>query len=390
MVRPHLALGYHLGRVGLRVELAHVAFPNGRIASTGAALGLTFDDALTFLSSPDGAHEREDLRFEPGLDARISIVANGYLPWPAARLRTGSPHTRTVGLLGARLDRYVAGDWFVPLEAHGALTGGVGGYMDVFSGIGWSPHLTRRLRFEALAQVGAGGGGNVHTGGGILVKASVGASLRLTRELEIAIEAGPLIAPDGEFSAWHAGLRVGLASRAARLASDGHTSVGEPLSTEIDRWRVYGAYKSYFPLASARRRGGAPMQRWVQLVGAGLDRPVNDWLVLTGRGYSAFAGEVGGYSEGLLGARAELPLASGAHHLTAQLQVGAGAGGGVDVGSGAIGCAAMGWRFRPLPQVSTSLEAGYVQGLEGSFRAVTLELGVHWHFDRLVSDAGAT
>lgn len=88
-------------------------------------------------------------------------------------------------------------------------------------------------------------------------------------------------------------------------------------------------------------------------------------------------------------ARAELPFGNGTHHLTAQLQVGAGAGGGVDVGSGAIGVAAIGWRFQALPQLGTSLEVGYVDGVEGSFRAVTVELGVHWHFDRPVSASGA-
>jgi hypothetical protein len=127
------------------------------------------------------------------------------------------------------------------------------------------------------------------------------------------------------------------------------------------------------------------MRPWVQLVGAGLERPVTDWLVLTGRGYSAFEGGVGGYSEGLLGARAELPLFDGAHHLTAHLQLGAGAGGGVDVGSGALGYATVGWRFRPIPQLSTSVEVGYARGLEGSFRAVGIELGVRWHYHRLVA-----
>lgn len=154
---------------------------------------MSLEDALSPLSS-SGQTETGDLRLRPGLRSRVAIVASGLFPSPSARLRTGAPHLRAVGLLGARLDRYVAEDWFVPLEAHGALAGDVCGYMVAFTGLGWSPRLTERLRLEALLQLGAGGGGNVHTGGGLLTRASVGASLLLTRELEAAVEAGPLIA----------------------------------------------------------------------------------------------------------------------------------------------------------------------------------------------------
>src|SRR5213075_1981108 len=79
------------------------------------------------------------------------------------------------------------------IEASGAASGGVAGYAEYLGTLGtettvWPDVLT----LGARVALGMGGGGDVDVGGGLLVKAGVYGTVRLTRE------------PQGSFRALHA------------------------------------------------------------------------------------------------------------------------------------------------------------------------------------------
>ena len=85
----------------------------------------------------------------------------------------------------------------------------VAGFAAVFAGLGVSlPVVGERLRLEAKGSIGAGGGGDVDTGGGLAWQALGGVRASLTRRLALEAMIGRTSFPSGAFDAttWTAGI----------------------------------------------------------------------------------------------------------------------------------------------------------------------------------------
>ena len=141
--------------------------------------------------------------------------------------------------------------------------------------------------------------------------------------------------------------------------------------------------KFYSPPSSATKKDGSPHDETISLVGFGIEEPIGWNISLTARAFAAYAGDVGGYSEGLLGVRYEysafgLPR----HHFGLSAEAGAGGGGGVDVGSGLIAHLAAGWRYDLSDDFQIDLEFGKVEANHGSFEAESISFGVIWNLSR--------
>jgi hypothetical protein len=373
MLRPYAAIEGIYAKTSLRLELARVLFPTGAIQSTHLSVGVTLPDALNLLGPPEADAEPGVL--EAGPRMRLAASAATYFP-SATSVRHGrGPHPGPMFLAGARLDRFVGNHFFVPLTAHGALGGEVGGYMDVFSGLGVSLPFSRAVGLDLLGYAGAGGGGAVNTGGGLLFHPSAALWLRLG-QAHLQLSGGHLFAPQGRFGGWSGALLVGVQTERVEV-SDPEARIialGEDAGIGVDRWSVSFAHKTYFP-ASDRDN--------VQLLGAGLDRPLTEWLAVTGRGWAAWLGGVGGYAEGLLGVQlrvAPLPFAPN-HQLRLDLQTGAAGGGGLEVASGLIAQATAQYRVAFARQFALSIGGGRMIALRGPFAATVLQAEFEWRLE---------
>lgn len=376
------ALAYHdFGRIELQAGLARVEFPNGDISSTGAVVGLAVRDDL-LLAWPAGGRVAPGATLAP-MPSRIAPLVMTYLPDGGVRGRSGGRSATSIDLVGIALDRYLGESLHLPFELVGAAHGAAG-YMAVLGGVGWTQPLGRRFHLDGTLLVGAGGGGDVDTGGGLLLQPMLGVGVRLGRDLGLAVAGGRTWAPDGDFAATT--LRAALEWMPERLEIVSALS-HQPLAVvpraglRLDRWVVAAVGKVYRPGDTVVRRGGAPHVDDVRLIGLGLEKPLATWLALTGRAYSALAGGVGGYSEGMFGARAQLPLGARAA-LGAHLEVGAGGGGGMDTGGGLIGQATVGARWRVHGPVTLTADLGRMQAHEGSFVADVVMLGLAIDVDR--------
>jgi hypothetical protein len=330
MVRPHADLVWNFGRFKAGISASQVRFPNGSIESKQIGVTFSADTEFSFITPRADGSMRSALGASGmGFD-RVSAIGGSYFP-PAgtARISGGAMGPRLY-LIGARLERFILRDRassFAPywgVEAAGAAGGGIAGYAEYLGTLGvetspFGPGSTFGTRVAA----GMGGGGDVAVGGGLLLKGSVYGSLRLSPDLSLGLEGGYASAPNGGFKASFVTLNLNWALDVPGATKE--MAVGPAVRTE---WDVgIGTYRA------ARNDGTTRSLQNVVLKG---NRFVSDNWYVTAQAHSAYAGQAGGYTVGLVGAGYETPPFWSRMRLSAEMLVGAAGGGGVATGGGAL------------------------------------------------------
>lgn len=328
MLRPELSLRTELGPWYTGVGISQIRFPSGNVKS-GVGVALTLGRAMDFASfSPADAGKpaRAGRRSGLGFD-EIALTGGLEKPRASSRSRSGQPYAGRVGKAGAELRQYVAdGSWW-GVEASGAAKGGVDGYMEVLGQIGqdWAPFGTPRLRVGGQLGAGLGGGGDVDTGNGWLLRA--GPTLRWITPWgpSLRLDTGFTYAPSGAYSAPY--LRAVLAmplDRTPTLIND------DPGGTV--RVQQLGASVLHLPRMRFKNR---PNEAVTHLA-VSMSREFSPRLYGTAQAGSAAVGSAGAYSFGLFGLGVQSEPLWGGTRLGAEWLVGAAGGGGVAVGGGAV------------------------------------------------------
>ncbi len=393
-VRPHLAFEYAIGsRLALRIELSHIQVPGGELSSTQLGIGLArFDEILT---AGESIFDLDPLPRGTLVPSEDALVVGGlYLdPSSGSRRRDGSRLARRILLGQAGVELPLDDGWFVPIEVAGAGAGGAAGYAQGVSGIGrrgpWFPGTNRVMDWQWRVLAGAAGGGEVDTGGGLLIAAQAGFEGFLSRDWSVRLLGGYFVAPDGHFDGTSVGVAARWAPRAAALPEDFDRT---RLQAEgvfardyaLDDWTVQLLHKSYFLPSDVVSKDGEPLEDDVHLVGAGVAKDVATWLTLSLRAFSAWDGEIGGYREGQIGLRHNLDVlrtvAAGDFYV--QYHAGAAGGGGADVASGLIHEFSAGWRYRVRPSFDFGLEFGKLEADRGTFEGQSIAATFSWQLSR--------
>lgn len=328
MLRPELSLRTEVGSWYTGVGLSQIRFPSGNVKS-GVGLSFTLGRAMDFASfAPEDAGRlgRATQRTGLGFD-EIALTGGFERPRASSRDRSGAPLTRRIGKAGAELRQYIVdGSWW-GIEASGAAKGGVDGYMEVLGQIGqdWALFGTPRLRVGGQLGAGLGGGGNVDTGSGLLLRA--GPTLRWITPWgpTVRLDAGYTHAMGGAYSAPY--LRAVLA-----MPLD---SAPRPFG-EDDGGIVRVQQLGVSVLHQPRVRFKDGRREAVSHLAVSLSREFSPRFYGAALAGSAAAGSAGAYSFGLVGLGVQSdPLWSGMR-VGAEWLVGAAGGGGVKVGGGAV------------------------------------------------------
>ncbi|MEO8122842.1 MAG: hypothetical protein ABI633_02225 [Burkholderiales bacterium] len=364
MLRPHVDLLWDFGGYRLGVSVSNVRFPSGEINSTQFGLVLAMN--TQFIHLPGGTEPMPyfgGLRTGVGFD-RILGVVGAYRPKSGAEGNSGKPLSSTIGPVGARADHFFTPNFFGGLQANAAASGGAAGYAEFLGTLGMQwPLGADNFTLGGRVALGMGGGGDMPTGGGLLGKAALDAALRLSRNVSLNLEAGWAYAPQGSFSAPFATLAVMWDLDHERGTPDVQT-----------REEFIGGVETYH--LAARKKG--PPQT-LDNVTFKFNRFVSDSFYLTGQVHSAYAGDAGGFSVGLIGVGAQQML--GDHVLVgAELLAGAAGGGGVDTGNGAI--------VQPMAYVGVNLSrslslrlgAGRIKSGGGGLDSNVLDLTLAFSF----------
>lgn len=372
LLRAHLLATLTVGTWEFAGGLASSHFPSGEIGS--ADFG---DTALTFglhhlatgtLAAPwdGGATGSGILTTERWT---IAPLAMAYFTGGDNQRRSGVPLADRIGLIGISFEHALDDSWWSTFTMATPVEGGIAGYMEVLGGVAWRPLLTDGLHLDARLLGGLGGGGDVDTGSGIMGRSELGLSLGLSRTLSLSARGGYMIA-DGDFDA--ASVMGELRWSVDHLALDGGSTQATlpAAATHLDRWSI--------SVGDARYRVRSPEDGDIHLVSIALERSLSSYFSLVGCTRSALAGDGGGYSEGLFGAR----LGGTWSRLTiaAQGMVGAGGGGGLTTGNGAIGDLQLTGRLRFTDTLALHVGGGRVEAFDGDFSADVIEAGLVWSF----------
>lgn len=328
MLRPEISLRTDVGDWYSGVGLAHTRFPSGNVKTTSLALVLGRSDHFASFAPGDaGRLGRSATRMGMGFD-EIAMSAGVYQPRKGSKTRTGSPAAGRLYTAGADVRQYLTpGAWW-GLEASGAAKGGADGYMEILGTAGqdWAIASTP-LRAGVHVGTGLGGGGNVNSGNGWLMRA--GPSLRWLAPWggNVRLEGGWLRSTSGGFSAPYGRLSLALPlERRARAESE--------LQMDEGVVRTQTFYASAQRLPSMSYKNGS--QASIGQIGLLMTRELKPWLYGAAQAGSAAFGKAGAYSYGLFGLGLQTPLLAQQWRAGAELLVGAAGGGGVAVGGGAI------------------------------------------------------
>jgi hypothetical protein len=321
MLRPHADLLWDFGPFLAGLSLSQVRFPNGDIDSR--QLGLVWSAKTNFRHVPrERIGQRSDMGGRSGIGFdRLHTVLGAYRPREGALRSSGGALPSTIRFIGARVERALGQHAYVGIEAAGAANEGVAGYAEYLGTAGaettvWPDVLT----LGARVALGMGGGGDVDTGGGLLLKGGLYGTVRLTRELGLSLEGGYTRAPQGRFKAAHAAASLNW------ILDDPSDLTAPPRNTRTEWAAGVERYR-------AARRDGT--QRTLQAVTLKANRFVARHLYLSGQARSAYGGGAGGYTAGLVGVGVQAPIA-GRWHAGAEALIGAAGGGGVETDGGLI------------------------------------------------------
>ncbi len=382
MLRPHVGLGYELGPYNVGLFYSLVKFPNGRIDSK--QLGLSLEIPLTFRYTdnrlvgqtlPAG---RASKKAGPAGMATQSFAlrTSTYTPASGTRDTMGQSATQKMDLVGVEFRRFVSDNIFWTADAGGAARGNADGYAEVFLGAGYHAPLAKLqgLALNASAAVGAAGGGGVNTGGGTMARAGIGLEYQLYRDLSLSANMGYVGAMEGGFSARSLVFKVAYVTDSGTYGGPKPLVYSDPV--RINGWRWRASHQTY--LSAARKAAAGPSEP-IQLLGAKADMMLTDHFYFTGQALGAYSGNAGGYAVGLIGPGWE-SAPYGRARFSAELLIGAGGGGGIAVGGGAIVQPMAGMTYDVTENLSAQLMGGRVKALEGDLNSGIVDFALVYRF----------
>ena len=380
MLRPELTLRREFGDWYAGVGISHITFPNGNgnIKDTGIAFTVgRSDNLLSFSPSSSGKLGRSLYRTGMGFD-ELSLSGGLEKPRGGSATRSGVPLTNRKAKAGADLRQYVDdGSAWVGFEASGAAAGGHDGYMEILANVGKDWGIgSERLRLGMQASVGLGGGGDMDTGSGWLVR--VGPTLRWITPWgpTLRLDAGYMKAPWGNYDSFQVRGSVAIPlDKNARLPKANTPEIG---TVRAQTWFLNTPYFKNFTFKDGSRES-------VTGLGMGLTRDLSGpWYGVAYAG-SAALGKAGAFSYGMFGVGAQTRNWNGIR-FGAEALVGAAGGGGVQVGGGAVSQGELWaqWEGTGKDRLRVRLGVGQWRTLRGERQSTPMvNLNIGWAFGAL-------
>jgi len=378
MFKAYSGLLADFGKYSLGINYSYIKFPNGNIDST--QLGLVADMKFTTTLAEDtlDLDSLHQYYFQSDQDYLVSTYQT-YFPKSSTKTRAGVIRTEAVGLVGVEYGIHVSPSFVTYFESAGALQG-ANGYMEVLGGVAYAKKLSQKTEIFTKASLGLGGGGKVDTGGGGISKASLMFSYSPTKRINTRIGGGYFHALNGGFDAPFAEVNFGI--------NTNFLSVGAK-KNQIDYTSIYTQKftmrflnQTYFYSDSLTTNPTHTDN--VQLTGVKLDWYLSEKLYVSGQALAAYAGKAGGYAAGMFGLGYVQPIGLGLNAI-AEVDIGAGAGGAINTGGGAIIQPMAGLSYNLTKNVALSAMAGKILALNGNLDANVLDISIVYKFNKLLS-----
>jgi len=378
MFKAYSGLLVDFGTLSLGANYSYIKFPNGNIDSKQVGFIADMKFTTTLADNKLDLDSLHQYYFSSDQDYLVATYQT-YFPVSSTKTRAGVIRTESVGLVGVEYGIHLSPNFVTYFESAGALQG-ANGYMEVLGGGAYVAKLSKKTELFAKASLGLGGGGKVDTGGGGISKASLMLSYSPTKRINTRIGGGYFHSLNGGFDAPFAEVNFGI--------NTNFLSAGAK-KNEIDYDTIYSqkftmrfVNQTYF--YSDTLTTNPTHKDNIQLTGVKLDWFLTDKLYVSGQALAAYAGQAGGYAAGMFGLGYVQPLGLGFNAI-AEVDIGAGAGGAINTGGGAITQPMAGFSYQLTENLAFSAMAGKILALNGVLDANVLDVALVYRFNKLLS-----
>ena len=348
MLRAGIALDYQLSRDwDVQLTTSWIRISGAPIDGPAYGLGLRYRFG-----------DRTTPGWAPEFDA-ITLGATYMQAASGTRTRSGGAQP-AIALVGAQAMFDVSERTQLSFGAAGA-AGGAQGYMQIMAGVRQRFALNS-LSFFAEGGLGFGGGGDVDTGNGVLLRAALGISVPVSRAFDLELAVGAQGAASGDYRASTVALNLTrVFNRPGQPATDQRWAFSTGIS-------VQQTHAGYF-------QNPANTSNAVFMQESALDYFVGQSLYVTGNAQTTVGGGAAGYAIGMMGLGYEFSL-SDRWSLSVEGLLGAAGGGGVNAAGGIIGGLRAELDYRVGEAWRLSMGVGQLTALRGNgMSPTTLTLG---------------
>lgn len=389
ITRAHLQLQYDWRNLSLFAGYSRLDFPTGDMGSHNLQIGLSYSSLFTRAKTL-----RQPIKRSPFLDPlnnnfsnfRITLGGQNYLKFSSRPTHDNGlpePKANDVFLVGIELDHFLSPKWYATLKLHGAMAGGIDGYMSYLVGMGVEERLFGSdWKWDAQVVAGPSGGGNVATGGGALVQGGIGLRKGIGSDYEVKLGLGQTWTPRGSFggSFVEVGVSKGFEFVAPVKGPEKTTYGLSALAYKQQVFDIAVMNRTYFT-SGGFDKSGNPYDRAFQLLGFTFAKRLNSHFEAVGATFWAYQGSYGAYAEGLLGV-GYLNDFSPTWQFKLQGLMGAAGGGGIDLGSGLVVQYQAALKRSLSENWSMLAGLGQMRGLRGNFKPLTLDVGLVYHLEK--------
>lgn len=386
MLRPHAGVMYDFewARVGL--HYSYITFPSGKIHSNqfGLDLDIPFDFYYVPACHRECLFNYDDIMLpcHQFLDFQrndFGILLQAYRQHAGTLNVNHQVQDGTVGLVGAELDHYFTNRVFWYLKGAGAFHGIPNGYMDIIAGLGYHWSCSPNdIAFVPQLGVGAGGGGNVDTGGGILIQPQLGVEVPITSNFAARVSGGYVWAPKGQLRGY---TLTGMLLYHLNVATANcHPPCEIFHCFNIQDWRVQLFNQTYL----RPQRTAISTKSPINLIAFQVDQLFTPYFFMSYQGSFAYSGRnAGGYATGMIGPGIQTrPLCYNVRLFT-EVLAGAGGGGGLALGGGALIEPVIGVHYALSPAIGLQTSVGQIKAINHNLNTTAFNLGLTVSFGTL-------
>ncbi len=382
MVRPHVDLQASITKnISLRTGISAITFPSGAINSLNLNIGAVINANTYLINKKIKEKSTSNLSLFNNLELGASSL--NLINFKKGPLRADNPGDPSIiSLVGLTLKSYQKNNTYGVLKLGGAFVGGVDGFMMLLSGIGYHLPVNNWFFVNSSALIGGAGGGDVDFGGGLATQLEVGFGVKIS-DYYFQVNGGNTYAPNGNFKSNHIDISLGKRFKMYKTATDKKNEIvsADQYKKETFNFSIFN--RSYIS-QRLKDKNGRFYDRIFNLIGFELEKKITNNLGIVAATVWAYQGNYGAYAEGWIGLQYGYPI-SDQLKITTKGLIGAGGGGGIDLGSGMAYQYAIGIEKNINERWSFLANIGQVRPvLDGSFTPILLDVGVKLNLSQLV------
>lgn len=292
------------------------------------------------------------------------------------------PHEENMGLAGSTL-LFNINDWLsVGPGTYGAITGHRGGFITLGMAAGARRPLAEHLDIDGGVFVGAGGGDGGYTlvGGGLMVRAHLGAFITTKQWGNFGVGASYITFPNGKITSTQPYLAYEYPFEILKLNGwvDPLLSSRQDIPPTESEFDII--YKTYFVSPNVTNLSGSSQYKTIDLMGAEWYHYINEHYFVKVESEGAMGGHSNGYMQILMGGGYRHAITDSSF-LKIAGQLGVAGGGGVATGGGFLLDASIGLQQYLTHSLYVALNGGYTDAPTGNFNASSVGLQLGYGFD---------